>query len=363
MLLGQVQRTLERANFNRKGDDPVLVACSGGVDSVVLAHAAVELLGARRVVLGHVDHQVRPDSAEDAKLVQTLAERLGAEAVLSAVQPASCSEADLRAARYEALETQRVNAQAEWILTAHTEDDQAESVLIGLIRSTQPESLQGIPEQRERILRPLLRVSRSAVTEYARKHRLKWKEDPSNKEPRYLRNRIRKELLPLLERRYRPGIRKRLAALSWTLLERSRVYKKRREPKAPSEQKSCDYPSWTETGGPAVVMQCQSWRGGAIADGAQVAYFDADVLSRPVVRLFEAGDRIQPFGMDGRKKLTEVLREARIPAEQRASYPVVADQTGAVMWVPGVLRSAFAPVGDKTTKVWVFSIKEVRKTT
>ncbi len=363
MLLGEVKNALLRHGALAPGlDDPVLVACSGGVDSVVLAHAASALLGGRRVVLGHVDHGVRADSAEDARFVRSVAQGLNVDSLHTRVSPRSDAEAALREARYEALEAQRIQAQACFTLTAHTEDDQAESVLIGLVRSGHPESLLGIPEQRARILRPMLGVSRKAVTEYARKHRLIWREDLSNREPRYLRNRIRKELLPLLETRYRAGTKKRLAALARTLFASSRVNQEGRAPKAPPKE-VYDYPSLPKPSpkGPTILMRCEPWNGGAIPQGRQTAYFDADALPSPMVRLFQAGDRIQPFGMEGRTKVTEVLRAARISSEHRASYPVVVDQTGAVMWVPGVIRSAFAPVGDETSKVWVFSMKEVRK--
>src|SRR5262245_46836590 len=99
MILSEIERWLGTQGVLRSGDARVLVACSGGRDSVVLASATVEILGARRVVLGHIDHRVRANSHEDARFVRELAERLGAEAAIDAVSPVSDAEAELRRVR------------------------------------------------------------------------------------------------------------------------------------------------------------------------------------------------------------------------------------------------------------------------
>ena len=183
VLLSAIERVLAAHGVSRAGDEIVLVACSGGADSVALAHGAVAVLGGRRVVLGHVDHAVRPDSAEDAAAVARFAARLGVELRIERLRPGPDDEARLREARYEVLRRQRKVIGAALIITAHTEDDQAETVLLGLLRSASPVSLSGIPQARGDVVRPLLGVSRAAIEDYVAHHRLPVREDPTNREP------------------------------------------------------------------------------------------------------------------------------------------------------------------------------------
>jgi tRNA(Ile)-lysidine synthetase-like protein len=356
VLLGEVERRLSERRILRRGESRVLVACSGGRDSVVLAHAACALLGARRVVLGHVDHRTRADSHLDAALVERLANELGASFAAAALLPGPSDEARLRRLRYAALEELRRAQGASHILTAHTEDDQAETVLLVLVRSARPSALAGIPFARGRVLRPMLFVPRSEVARYAAAHRLAFRDDPTNFEPRYLRNRIRKELLPLLESRYRANMAKRLARLAARIDRLARLDRATRDVEPPKTSE--ESPSHAVC---AIAFEHRKWTGEAIPDTRQVAIFDADVLQRPVVRLARPGDRIQPFGMDGRRKVRDLLREARVPASQRASFPIVTDERGAVLWVPGAARSSAYPVGPLTRNVWVFWMNDSDK--
>jgi tRNA(Ile)-lysidine synthase len=343
VLLSRLQRSLHDAGVTVPAESRVLVACSAGADSAALAYAAVEVLGARRVVLGHVDHAVRPDSIEDAAWVQRFGERLGAEVEVSRLAAGPDDEARLREERYAQLEAQRQKRGCALILTAHTADDQAETVLIALLRSTEPEALAGMPERRGVIVRPWLDVSRSEVRAYAARHRLDWREDPSNLEPRYLRNRVRKELLPLIERRYRPGFARRLAR---TVAAPEAVHRT----VAPSP------PRANATSG-AIRVERRGWEGGPLPAGPASAVFDAALLPAPIVRPVAPGDRIRPLGMEGRRKLQDVFVDAKIPREARTWVWVVAKPDGEVAWVPGLLRSADAPVGPDTKEVWIFSLE------
>ncbi len=353
MLLSALERVLGRYGVRRGGDETVLVACSGGLDSVALAHAAVALLGGRRVVLGHVDHAVRQDSGADAEAVRGFALALGAEARVDRLPPGPDDEARLREARYAALERQRAASGASLLLTAHTEDDQAETVLMGLLRSASLGSLSGIPESRGRIVRPLLTVTRIQLVEYVRRHRLPFREDPTNREPRYLRNRVRKELLPLLERRYRPGMRSRLAALATALQSGpDRVPAPDVSPAAAPPRML--YP-WGE-GRMWLKMERHPWHGGAVPTKPDTVAFDADRVGSPRIRLIRPGDRIQPFGMIGHRKLRDLLRERGVPVHDRPVVPVVVDPNDRVLWVPGIARSALAPISGTTREVWWFSI-------
>lgn len=337
MLLAAIERTLEPLGVTRRGETRLLVACSGGLDSTVLAYAVATLYGARRVIVAHVDHGVRPGSGDDAEAVRRFAASLDADFVLRTVAPTSDAEAALREARYAALAEMQAEAEAAFVLTAHTEDDQAESVLMSLLRTG---TLKGIPRQRDTIVRPLLDVPRSVLRKHAERHGLGWREDPTNLEPRYLRNRIRKELLPLLERRYRPGIRGRLARMTNAVTKR--VESADGASRAPVEHS----PN-------SVAFERRPWSGGPIPDGKRVAVFDAAALGTFLVRPVQPGDRIRPHGQSFHRKVRDVLREGGVPVEARGSVWVVQGQ-GEVLWIPGLLRGDGAPVRETTKDVWVF---------
>lgn len=185
----------------------VLVAVSGGVDSTVLAHGlarGAEALGIE-LVLGHVNHGLRgADSDADEASVRALATALGAPVGVAQVEPRRLREGRssrarptlqeaARRVRYEALEKLAAERGAERIATAHTLDDQAETVLMRLLRGAGPDGLGGIPERSPdgRIVRPLLRVTRAEIERYARAQCLSWREDASNRDPRTARGRLR----------------------------------------------------------------------------------------------------------------------------------------------------------------------------
>lgn len=207
------QRAVDRA-LGELGVDraaPVLVACSGGPDSAALAHAAMALAAAGRlgsVVLCHVDHQLRPDSANDAALVSALAAAGGAEAALVAVdvpRDRGSLEAAAREVRYRALEEAAARIGARAILVAHTARDQVETVIMRLLRGTGVAGLSGIPARRGLIARPILERTREEVEAYIRAHAIPVADDPTNRDVRHARNRMRLEILPAL-RRVNPDI-------------------------------------------------------------------------------------------------------------------------------------------------------------
>lgn len=357
MLVAAFERALERAGVGPS--DRVLVACSGGLDSVVLLDLCLERLGAPRVVVAHVDHAVRANSGRDADFVAAFAAREGIEAWSGRLPPGPPDEARLRRLRYRALESARRALGADWILTAHHRGDQAESVLIGLVRSARPTALRGIPERRGRILRPLLAVPRGELLARAERRGLAWREDPTNREPRQLRSRIRKELLPLLESRYRPGMEARLARLAARLATPDHVA----GADVPEAGSPPEAGSGTGAGagvplaaeGPELRIDRRVWppEGLPLGDGRRRAVFDAAVLGAPRLRPARTADRVQPFGMLGHRKLQDVWVDAKLPPSQRARWLVLCDAAGTVAWVPGLLRSGLAPVGPTTEVVWV----------
>jgi tRNA(Ile)-lysidine synthase len=206
----------------------VLVACSGGLDSVVLLFLFRESANALgiRVTAAHFDHAMREASAADAAWVSGLCRAWNIPLQIGRAEQSLRSEADARAARYAFLETAADACAADCIATAHHADDQAETVLFRLLRGTGVDGLSGIPVRRGRIIRPLLGFTRAQLLEYARTHQLEWREDPTNRSQAYARNRIRNQLLPALEAQW-PAAREALVRVardaarsrsSWALL-------------------------------------------------------------------------------------------------------------------------------------------------
>ena len=203
-------------------ESTVLVAVSGGADSVALLSLLVAC-GRCRVVCWHLDHQLRADSAADADAVAALAVQLGVPFVgeradvRAAVRGDGIEEA-ARRVRYARLASacQRLGAVAA--CTAHHRDDQAETALMQILRGCGPEGPGGIAAERQlipgvRLLRPLLHVTRAELVAYCREHDLAWREDPSNADQAFARNRMRHRILPAWERGC-PGIGEALAQLA-----------------------------------------------------------------------------------------------------------------------------------------------------
>ena len=183
--------------------DRVAVAVSGGVDSVVLLHLLHQTRTLHRGVLSvvTVDHGTRPESATEAALVGVMAATLGLPCH-TAVRAlgAEASEALCRDARFEAFSA----LDCEAIALAHHADDQAATVLLQLMRGAGTRGMGGMRARRGRVVRPLLGVRKHEIRAWAENQKLSWSEDPTNHQARFLRNRVRAELLPLMEE-MRPG--------------------------------------------------------------------------------------------------------------------------------------------------------------
>lgn len=206
-----VRNCLERLGGQGRG----VVAVSGGADSVALLRALVESK-TDDLVIAHLNHQIRGvESDADADHVQTLYPSLphrveSIDVVSFAKSDGDNLEAAARRIRYEFLTRVARETQASWVATAHTLDDQAETILHRLIRGSGLRGLRGIAAKRElspgiQLLRPMLTVSREEVIGYLRERGQSWREDQSNEDQRFTRNRIRHELLPLL-REFNPAI-------------------------------------------------------------------------------------------------------------------------------------------------------------
>ena len=216
-FLDKVAVTISDYGMVQAGD-LVIVAVSGGPDSVCLLDCLNSLAGDLGVslVVAHFDHGLRPaeDPGETA-FVQSLAVDLGIPFETNTSRPIfeakGSEEEQARTARYEFLEEVRVRRRAGRIAVGHTIDDQAETVVMRLLRGSGGGGLSAIPPVREGIVvRPLIRVSRAEVIAWLGSRQLDYVTDSSNLKGRCLRNRVRSELIPML-RGYQPKLPERLA--------------------------------------------------------------------------------------------------------------------------------------------------------
>jgi tRNA(Ile)-lysidine synthase len=203
--------------------DRLGVAVSGGADSVALLRVLAELQPDLGVVLKaiHFNHRIRGAEADqDQEFVAALAQQLGVEFL--------CDSGDVPAYAHErklSLETAARDLRHEWfarlisetkvdkIATAHTQDDQAETVLMRLIRGTGAKGLAGISvlHEQKKLIRPLLSVCRTEIETYLKGLKQLWRNDASNQDLTHTRNRVRHQLLPVLARDFNPSIHQRLA--------------------------------------------------------------------------------------------------------------------------------------------------------
>ena len=208
----ELRRAVREELVELPADALVLVACSGGPDSVALA-AATRAERARAGALV-VDHRLRDGSATEAQATAAWLRSAGLDPVqvLSAVvvEQGDGLEAAARDARYRALFRAARDLDAPVVLLGHTLDDQAETVLLGLARGSGVRSLSGMPRRRGPFSRPLLGLRRDLVRA-AVPDGAPVVDDPHNSDPRFARSRVRHTVLPLLERELGPGIAAALA--------------------------------------------------------------------------------------------------------------------------------------------------------
>ncbi len=178
------------------------MAVSGGVDSVVL----LDLLAGQphlELIVAHFDHGIREDSSADAALVSQLAQRYGLQVVTERAELGpQASEESARKARYTFLRKVQRDERAHAIITAHHQDDVLETALINMLRGTGWRGLCSLRDTAE-VRRPLLAVSKRELIAYAERHHLLWHEDSTNGDRRFLRNRVRHELLPKTDESFR----------------------------------------------------------------------------------------------------------------------------------------------------------------
>jgi len=217
-----VRENLERHSF--ASGDYVLVACSGGPDSLALAAATAFEAPKLELKLAAVivDHGIQEATAEVAKKTAETLAGLGfnpVEIVQVSVGTDGGLEAAARSARYEAIDEVAAKLDAKYVLLGHTRDDQAETVLLGLARGAGARSLSGMAELTGRYLRPLLAITRETTVQACIDEGIQVWNDPHNTEERFARVRVREVVLPVMERELGPGIAEALARTADQLRE------------------------------------------------------------------------------------------------------------------------------------------------
>jgi tRNA(Ile)-lysidine synthase len=212
----EIERLRQAAKPAFQGRDRIVLAVSGGVDSMTLLDVASQLVERARLTVATLDHGTGSAATAAADLVEAQVATLGLECVRARAEEPLQTEAALRSLRWGFLRAVACARDAV-VCTGHTEDDQIETVLMRLMRDAGPRGLAGLSAVSD-TLRPLLGVRRRLVEAYARARELQWIEDPSNATATYHRNRIRRDLLPAL-RAADPSVDARLLAIARSATE------------------------------------------------------------------------------------------------------------------------------------------------
>ena len=427
----------DRARVRR--GDRMVVGVSGGVDSMVLLDALTQLYGRLdlHLCVAHLDHQLRAESAADARFVAAAAAERGlachggsADVPQLARGARQSPEEAARAARYAFYEQVMERTGSAWVALGHHADDQAETVLLHLLRGAGSDGLGAMGAVRDgKIVRPLLAVRRAQIEAYARRRGLVWRHDHTNRDLAVPRNRIRHELLPLLQSEYNPAVvealcraadilrheRDALDAIAQTALEtvtcarrpglvalavpqvvRYHIAVQRRVLRAavqalapgaaplgfdrleglvallarggvqslgggveaqvaggrlclchgdpPTSSGSLTVPGRTGFDDRGLVVTARpitpaEFRQLKETLGGWSEAFDADATGAALaLRSSAPGDRLQPLGMEGRKLVSDVLVDAKVPRLLRSEHPLITSGEN-IIWVAG-LRSA-----------------------
>jgi tRNA(Ile)-lysidine synthase len=406
-MLSSVLATIAARDLMRRGDR-VVVAVSGGPDSMALLHTlweARERLGVALEVAA-VDHGLRPEARREIDLVRERASALGLPFTAVAVDVTaerrgrrglSLQDA-AREARLRALAALARARGANRVALGHQADDQAETVLYRIVRGTGIAGLAGIPYRRDIFIRPMLDVTRAQIRRYLGQRSIPFVEDPSNADLRFARSRIRHAILPALARE-NPRVAEALCALAAAARDGAAV------PVAASSlsrRAAATVARLASRGGTATVDVAGGrrvevsygrvrieerghgrglarasaappriaiagpgryrWSAGVIevregegagpgaSDPAAEGDFDADRLAWPLVlRARRPGDRMRPRGGRGSRKLSDLMIDAKIAKTARGALPVVTSADDVVLFVPG-LRPAEAARPSATTR-------------
>lgn len=352
--------------FQQLGPGLYGLACSGGADSMVLADAAIAEIGAPNIVVITIDHGLQPGAAEASERVLAWARGQGAAAVKRRVQVQrrASLEAAARDARYAALEEIADELGLAWIWLAHTARDQAETVLMRVIRGTGPAGLAAMPALRGRFVRPLLETCRDVVDAYAAARRLPIWDDPMNHDRAVQRVRVRDHLVPAL-RAENPAVEEALCRLAASAREWTVAIDQLAEPlarfpievaafatAAPAVRKRALAIALERAGvgydavhleaigelartGSGVDLpggRVERVYGQLVLAGAPREVPDLTIPPGCELRVWQPGDRMRPVRLKGRsRKLSDLFGEARVSRELRATARVLV-KAGEIVW-------------------------------
>jgi len=177
--------------------EKIVVAVSGGVDSVALLDLLAKNHPHENLLIAHVHHGIRKESASDAQFVEALAKKYGIDFISKELNlRKKASEEEARNKRYAFLKKVSKDFGATYLALGHHADDQVETVLLKIFRGSGPASIWGMKEHNGILWRPLLEISKDEIVKYAKANRLKFVIDSSNQDVRYSRNRIRMNIIP-----------------------------------------------------------------------------------------------------------------------------------------------------------------------
>lgn len=211
IMSGDARRHVEEAVRAASGGQRVLLAVSGGLDSMVLLHSAMTAIPERVVAVATFDHRSGAHATDAVALVMRSCEQVGVRCLTGRATGPRTTEAGWRTERWRFLQACAASEAAR-VTTAHHRDDHAETVFMRALRDAGARGLAGLDVDGV-VLRPFLALSRAVLASYAATHRLAWVEDPTNASMRHLRNRTRHELLPACVRAH-PGFRDELLAVA-----------------------------------------------------------------------------------------------------------------------------------------------------
>jgi len=456
-FIDKVKKTALRYNMLKPGET-IIVSVSGGPDSMALLYSLSELrkVFSLSLIVAHVNHGLRGrESERDARFVAQEARKLGFPIVVEKVSLKKAAGESLqelaRNVRYQVLNGIAKKYRASRIATGHTADDQAETVLMRFLRGSGKKGLGGIPPIREgKFIRPLIEVTREEIMEYLGENKVKWILDSSNLKTVYLRNKLRKELIPALKK-FNPNIISHLAKISSDFRDDDiflnalamKIWKKMADVSRnglciniplllsvpPSIQKRLIMRSIREILGSTrgishshyemileaarsrspnlelvlprdlraerqyskLILTKDRTRGKSHGHGLEFkillkipgitriegqeikvkariirkgiglsrlrktppeqAYFDQkDIIPPLVLRGFQPGDRIQPFGLKGEKKVKDLFIEKKVPRSLRAKVPIL-DSGRGILWVLGMSQAEIGRVRKGTRNI------------
>jgi len=435
------------SEFNVSKTSSLLVACSGGMDSMVLSHILMDL--GYSIQLAHVNYNLRgEDSILDKKLVEDFAIQHNIKLHVHNVylddalqDQAKNLQAEARRIRYEFFENIAAEKQMDFILTAHHLDDQLESLIFNLKRKMHLGKLNGIPRKRGNILRPMLDISRDEIRSYCNSNKVAFREDSSNAENKYARNKIRNNIVHPLKINFpdfhdgfnqsMDNFRSGLAFFeesikNWTLkvtreedastLIDIPTLKMAPEPRyllylllsekgfkmettdqlyksilknstgaifennnyqlllnrkqiiciPKSELQDFEQVEWIEQS-KAIQFKNKVYEKQLFSTwerpfklNKEEALFDSKEIKFPlIIRSFQPGDRIKPFGMGGKqKKVKKLFTDLKINRIEKKNIPIVLDAREEIIWIPGYCHSSAHQINQDTKEFLYLKIKK-----